>query len=116
MEQSVEGIGMVEGTGSAWSALAPRRAQTRRPRQGDVVVEPHGRYPVTFRIRTAPTRGTMMVTTPVRNTAIALARRFAAADHVNLWYQEEGRYRLLEVYRPDREADASLCVGAAGAR
>ncbi len=109
MEQRVESSG-------TWSAPVPRRTRIRRPRQGDVVVEPHGQHPAAFRIRAAPTCRTMTVTTPVRLTAIALARRFAAADRVDLWYLEGEHYRLLEVYRRDEGPARPVRAGTAGAR
>jgi hypothetical protein len=43
--------------------------------------------------------GVVQVSTAARDEAIRLARGFAKAHGLNIWYDEDGDYRLLEVYR-----------------
>jgi hypothetical protein len=68
------------------------------PRDGDVVVtrETHSRTHYT--VRQIP--GLVGFSAAVRDEAVRLARSFAQEHRVDVWYSEDGTYRLLEAYRP----------------
>jgi hypothetical protein len=65
--------------------------------------------PTHYTVRQLP--GLVAFSTAARDEAVRLARRFAQEHRVDVWYSEDGAYRLLEAYRsptssgaPDRPA------------
>ena len=86
----------------AYGADRARSKPTRmRPQDGDVVVERESKFPMTFVIRPVPHAAPLAAS--ARDPALGLARRLAAEKSVDLWYYEHGGYRLLEMYRADRQ-------------
>jgi hypothetical protein len=61
---------------------------------------------VHYTVRQVP--GIVQLSSAVRDEAVRLARRFGQQHGVNVWYSENGRYRLLEVYRPSTSPLASV--------
>jgi hypothetical protein len=51
-----------------------------------------------FTVRQHP--GSVQLGASARDEAVRLARGFAQAFSVDVWYVERGTYRLLEAYRP----------------
>jgi hypothetical protein len=47
----------------------------------------------------------------VRDEAIRLVRSFAKSNAVDLWYDEDGQFRLLERYRRSQKAEPSATGG-----
>jgi hypothetical protein len=80
-----------DGTGSL---TPPNRAV---PQNGDLVVARESRAVVVYTLCQVP--GVVQVSTAARDEAIRLARGFAQAHGLDVWYAEDGGYRLLEVYR-----------------
>jgi hypothetical protein len=72
-------------------------ADAGQPHDGDVIVSresgPGGKYSV----RQVP--GDVQFHASVRDEAIRLARGFAVRAALDLWYGDDGAYRLLESYR-----------------
>jgi hypothetical protein len=58
--------------------------------------ETHSR--VHYTVRQLP--GLVGFSAAVRDEAVRLARSFAQEHRVDVWYSEDGTYRLLEAYRP----------------
>ena len=67
------------------------------PREGDVVVTRESGAAVKYAVRQLP--GVVQFHASVRDEAMQLARSFAQRAAVDLWYSEDGTYRLLEAYR-----------------
>jgi hypothetical protein len=72
-------------------------AARSQPRDGDIVVTRESKSGAAFTIRQVP--GVVQFSAFVRDEAIRLARGFARENNVDLWYCEDGTYRLLEAYR-----------------
>jgi hypothetical protein len=68
------------------------------PRDGDVVVTREAHSRVYYTVRQLP--GLVGFSAAVRDEAVRLARSFAQEHCVDIWYSEDGIYRLLEAYRP----------------
>jgi hypothetical protein len=68
-----------------------------RPRDGDVVVTREAQSRVHYTVRQLP--GIVQFSAAVRDEALRLARGFGQKHAVDVWYNEAGTYRLLEVYR-----------------
>jgi hypothetical protein len=69
------------------------------PRSGDVVVVREKDSAIHFTVRQLPAT-VQQLGASSRDEAIRLARGFAQTQAVDLWYSEDGTYRLLEAYRP----------------
>ena len=67
------------------------------PREGDVVVTRESGAAATYTVRQLP--GVVQFHVSARDEAMQLARSFAQRAVVDLWYSENGAYRLLEAYR-----------------
>jgi hypothetical protein len=68
------------------------------PQNGDVVVTREAHSRVHYTVRQLP--GLVQFSTAVRDQAERLARSFAQQYRIDVWYGEDGRFRLLEAYRP----------------
>ncbi|HET7699026.1 MAG TPA: hypothetical protein VFK57_25125 [Vicinamibacterales bacterium] len=84
-------------------AAAGREVNALRPdpkgaADGDVLVTSHPESPPVFTVRQVPS--TAQVRAGSRDEAIALARAFAVAHAVDVWFDDNGAFRLLEAYRP----------------
>ena len=67
------------------------------PQDGDVVVRREARSPICFSVRQLPV--VVQLGTSSRDEALRLAREFAQEHAVDVWYDDEGTFRLLEAYR-----------------
>ena len=67
------------------------------PRDGDIVVTRESRSRVTFSVRQLP--GVVQFSASSREEAVRLVTGFAMKIAVDVWYCEDGTYRLLEAYR-----------------
>jgi hypothetical protein len=67
------------------------------PQDGDVVVTREAHSRVHYTVRQLP--GLVGFSAAVREEAVRLARSFAQEHRVDIWYREDGTYRLLEAYR-----------------
>lgn len=74
-----------------------RPVLTPLPRDGDVVVTYENRSPACFAVCQAP--GVVQLSASTREGALRLARAFAQKHELDLWFREDGTYRLLEAYR-----------------
>jgi len=70
------------------------------PQAGDVVVTREAQSRVHYTVRQLP--GIVQFSAPARDDAVRLARSFGRTHRVDVWYSEDGTYRLLEAYRPRR--------------
>jgi hypothetical protein len=86
--------------------------EQQSPKDGDVVVTREAHSPVHYTVRQLP--GIVQFSAAVRDEAVRLARRFAQQYHIDVWYREDGTYRLLEAYRP-RTSPRAAVRQAAGA-
>jgi hypothetical protein len=78
---------------------APDQETALVPQDGDVVVARESRSAVACTVRQHP--GDIQFIASPRDEAVRLARTFAQAHAVDVWYAEDGTsHRLLEVYRP----------------
>jgi len=77
-----------------------------QPRDGDIVVERQALFPMTFTIRAMPEKVPLAVS--ARETALRLARHWARAHEVDLWYAEHGVIRRLETYSSTRSDPSSV--------
>jgi hypothetical protein len=68
------------------------------PQDGDVVVTREAHSRVHYTVRQLP--GIVQFSAAVRDEAVRLARSFGQKHHIDIWYCEDGTYRLLEAYRP----------------
>lgn len=75
----------------------PSPVLTPRPRHGDVVITHDHRSPACFAVRQIP--GVAQLSASTREDALRVARAFARKHGLDLWFSEEGTYRLLEAYR-----------------
>ena len=69
------------------------------PRSGDVIVVREKDSVIRYTVRQLPATGQQLGASS-RDEAIRLARGLAQTQAVDLWYSEDGTYRLLEAYRP----------------
>ena len=67
------------------------------PRDGDVMITHESSLAGLYTIRQLPANGQLSALS--RDDAVLLARRFAEAQIVNIWYRDENTLRLLEQYR-----------------
>jgi hypothetical protein len=65
-----------------------------------VVVTREARSRVHYTVRQLP--GIVQFSAAVRDQAMRLARSFGEEHGTDVWYSEDGRYRLLEAYRARR--------------
>jgi hypothetical protein len=68
------------------------------PHDGDVVVTREAHARVHYTVRQLP--GIVQFSAAARDEAVRLARSFGQKHVVDVWYSEDGTYRLLEAYRP----------------
>lgn len=68
------------------------------PRDGDIVVTRESKCALRYTVHQVPAVS-QQFGSEVRDDAVRLARGFAQAHAVDLWYREDGIYKLLEVYR-----------------
>jgi hypothetical protein len=68
-----------------------------------VTREAHSR--VHYTVRQLP--GLVQFSAGVRDEAVRLARSFGQKHGIDVWYSENGTYRLLEAYRPRTSPRAS---------
>ena len=85
----------VSGTLVSEPSQVPKRPC---PQDGDVVVTREAHSPVHYTVRQLP--GLVQFSAAVRDQAVRLARSFAQRYRIDVWYGEDGTYRLLEAYRP----------------
>ena len=79
---------------------SPFSAVRSAPRDGDVLVTREAHSAVTYSVRQVP--GVAQFHAAFRDEALRLARSFARTMAVDLWYSQDGTYRLLEVYGRQR--------------
>lgn len=68
------------------------------PRDGDVVVTREAHSRVHYTVRQLP--GIVQFSASVRDEAVRLAQSFGRHHGSDVWYGEDGTYRLLGAYRP----------------
>jgi hypothetical protein len=68
------------------------------PQDGDVVVTREAHSRVHYTLRQLP--GIVQFSAAARGEAVRLARSFGQKHGVDVWYSEDGTYRLLEANRP----------------
>jgi hypothetical protein len=67
------------------------------PQDHDIVVTRESMSAVRYTMRQLP--GVVQISASTRDEAVRLARSFAQKQAVDIWYAENGTYRLLEAYR-----------------
>lgn len=72
-------------------------ARADAPQAGDLVVTREARSAICYSVRQVP--GEAQVTMGAKDEALRLARGFARARHVGLWYSVDGVVRKLETFR-----------------
>jgi hypothetical protein len=88
---------MRAATGRQPSETAPAATSApARPRDRDIVVSREPAAP-SHGVRQMP--GEVQLTAPSREEAVRLARAFARANGVDVWYLEGQTYHRLEVFR-----------------
>ncbi len=89
------------GTTTAPTVLKPAEGESIRrdsgPHDGDVLVTRQPGHPDFFGVRQLPAARQLRASS--RELAVQLARRFAHTHAVDVWYAEDGVFRLLEAYR-----------------
>jgi hypothetical protein len=75
-----------------------------------VTREAHSR--VHYTVRQLP--GIVQFSTAVRDEAVRLARSFGQKHGIDVWYSDNGTYRLLEAYRPRTSPRASVRQAVSG--
>jgi hypothetical protein len=73
-------------------------AERSSPQDGDVVITREAHSRVHYTVRQLP--GIVQFSAAVRDEAVRLARTFGQRHRIDVWYSEDGTYRLLEAYRP----------------
>ena len=68
------------------------------PQDGDVVVTREAHSRVHYTVRQLP--GIVQFSAAARDEAVRLATSFGQKHRIDVWYSEDGTYRLLEAYRP----------------
>lgn len=76
----------------------PAAPQPSSPQDGDVVVTREAHSRVHYTVRQLP--GIVQFSAAVRDEAMRLARSFGQKHGIDVWYSEDGAYRLLDAYRP----------------
>jgi hypothetical protein len=71
-----------------------------------VVVTREAHLRVHYTVRQLP--GIVQFSAAVRDEAVRLARSFGQKYGINVWYSDNGTYRLLEAYRPRRSPSAPV--------
>jgi hypothetical protein len=74
-------------------------ATARTPQDEDVVVTRESASAGRYTVRQVP--GAAQFATSTREEAITLARSFGLSRRLDVWYCENGTYRLLEAYRSE---------------
>jgi hypothetical protein len=82
------------------------------PQDGDVVVTREAHSRVHYTVRQVP--GLVQYSAAVRDEAMRLARSFGQKHGIDVWYSEDGTYRLLEAYRPRTAPKPSLRQAVGG--
>ena len=95
------GVQLAMGTAVSRAQCVGDSLTTSRglPRDGDVVVGREAHSAVTYTVRQVP--GDVQFHSSVRDEAVRLARDFAQTITVDVWYSDDGMYRLLEAHRTE---------------
>jgi hypothetical protein len=80
------------------------------PQDGDVLVAREAHSPVRHTVRQLP--GSVQFSAAVRDEAVRLARGFGQKHAVDVWYSENGAYRLFFLYR-DKDLSFTDCTSFA---